>query len=65
MGPPGGGRNPVSARLLRHYHYLAFPEIQDDSKVSVSQFRSHFEIPTSLLLFGVLKDIGVLKYEWE
>lgn len=36
MGPPGGGRNPVTARLLRHFHYLAFPDIQDDSKVKFS-----------------------------
>lgn len=33
MGPPEGGRNPVTARLLRHFHYLAFTEMEDDSKV--------------------------------
>nr|XP_034195945.1 dynein heavy chain 1, axonemal-like [Osmia lignaria] len=32
MGPPGGGRNPVTARLLRHFHFIAFPEMEDDAK---------------------------------
>ncbi|KAK6626143.1 hypothetical protein RUM43_006448 [Polyplax serrata] len=35
MGPPGGGRNPITARLMRHFKYIAFTELEDDSKLVI------------------------------
>ncbi|CUG87367.1 Hypothetical protein, putative, partial [Bodo saltans] len=31
MGPPGGGRNTVSNRFIRHFNMIAFPDIDDDN----------------------------------
>ncbi|XP_067907506.1 dynein axonemal heavy chain 1 [Heterodontus francisci] len=35
MGPPGGGRNPITARYSRHFNYLSFIEMDDSSKLKI------------------------------
>uniref|UniRef100_UPI00398EE5C8 dynein axonemal heavy chain 1 isoform X2 n=1 Tax=Pristiophorus japonicus TaxID=55135 RepID=UPI00398EE5C8 len=35
MGPPGGGRNPITARYTRHFNYLSFIEMDDSSKLKI------------------------------
>lgn len=32
LGPPGGGRNPLTSRIVRHFNILTFCNLQDDSK---------------------------------
>ena len=50
MAPPGGGRNPVTARLLRHFHFIAFTEMEDETKVS-SGINYDYNTATLLLIF--------------
>ncbi|XP_041081390.1 dynein heavy chain 1, axonemal [Polyodon spathula] len=35
MGPPGGGRNPITSRFSRHFNYLSFTEMEDSSKLKI------------------------------
>ena len=35
IGPTGGGRNPTTPRLLRHFNFLSFTELEDSSKATI------------------------------
>lgn len=35
MGPPGGGRNPLTPRLSRHFNYLSFTELEEASQFGI------------------------------
>ena len=46
MGPPGGGRQPVTNRFLRHFNHIAFPELSETSMKMVFSkiFTAHIEM---------------------
>ncbi|CAB0035010.1 unnamed protein product, partial [Trichogramma brassicae] len=57
MAPPGGGRNPVTARLLRHFHFIAFPDMDESAKVN-------YDVFLEPLLSGSLRVFAIVSSEF-
>jgi dynein heavy chain len=55
MGPPGGGRQPVTNRFLRHFNHIAFPELSDASMKLI--FGKIFESHLSTYFPPVMKSV--------